>query len=373
MLSSTPSTITGLIESNRTLKNLPLFSKSLESLVCLCLTLLMSCSGEKSQEQLQKTQQLLDFNDTNGFCWGTPTQNGENVCAQQFNENDCTTAGPLDENNQPLFSEPICEWVDSTCRIKSEVCRNQTTYGSCTLASQTGQNLGNCSWFEDAPPCTGSIASTCATRGLTAESCNALPIACVWDDYAAMCIPEVDCTGIVKRDECTAMQNATLPDSSFCTWDAQQLPSCIGSISIACLTHGKSEVECNALSPFDCQWVNDECVPETDCNQLDETACPLMSSTSLPPTATCSWRLNTPGTCTGVGYFGGEGQCIQINNEESCNSFVADRFHTSLCIWSESSCHVKSTACTDQSDDEYLCFNVSPHSYAFGECAWQPE
>lgn len=108
--------------------------------------------------------------------------------------------------------------------------------------------------------------------------------------------------------------------------------SCAGSIATACVTNGTSESACNELSGIDCMWVDNSCVPETDCSSLDESLCGIAAS-STSPIASCTWM---PTSCSGSIQ---EACRVYGTSESVCNTLSEID-----CIWVDGAC-VAETDC----------------------------
>lgn len=299
------------------------------------------------------------------WCFGEKTTSGETMCQQMTTENDCISAGPLDGNNNPVFSYQICEWNGTECHMTQEICRSASPT-ECSSAASYG--YGTCRLSPN-PICVGDLTEACGALGATEAACaNLASSSCSWID--GYCQPSTNCVSRLTIADCNTVVNIQFNTVSYCAWGSQ----CTGTIAPVCRTYGTSEEACNAISTFDCQWVEGNCIPETDCSALGQTACEAMTSTQLPSQPTsCTNRIPaTSGTCVGSSYSGGEGQCVQWTYPEMCIAMgMAYYFQETFCEWVNNGCHVRSDVCTAQ-DNEQRCAYVTPTSYAFGLCYWLP-
>lgn len=276
----------------------------------------------------------------------------------------CAAYGTSEETCNTLTSID-CVWIDGACIPETDC--NALSEESCNLVASYTLPLKSCMWTVpvDSPVCGGSIAEACRVYGVTETTCNELPkIDCQWIDNA--CIPETDCNELNEQD----CYIANTPASS-CTWGA----TCYGNLDSACRYYGATETLCvETYTGLHCRWTGSECFPATNCASLDQASCKSAALISGSITS-CSWGVATydeKGTCAGNPNDGGEGQCQMNLTKETCTDLARYIFAEPICEWIGSSCHVKSTVCTNQTN-AMLCFSITPPSYWFGDCTWTPD
>lgn len=195
-------------------------------------------------------------------------------------------------------------------------------------------------------------------------------------------------------------QNTTLclspPTSSDCsicggTWGPAPVNTinvCSGSSSAGgeseCLMR-TNETSCNnanldgnglpwASNPV-CQWNGTACHVNPDICSIQTTELDCTNHVPGYGYGNCTWGL--PNVCTGSSNQAGESQCVQRTDQSSCETVgLFDGNNNPLstspwCVWYNSSCHVKSTVCTDQAT-QTQCQNITQPYFNFGVCAWGP-
>lgn len=269
-------------------------------------------------------------------------------------ESDC----PL--KNQLLLKSLASILIGATLVVLTS-CSNETPTPS--------SNVTSASFALGEGVCTGDISESCTVYGATETACNNLTdIDCQWSNGA--CVPETNCNGYFDETNCATRATSI----SACIWG----PRCNGDLSAVCTQLGTTAEECANITSTTCAWIDDTCSATSSCTELDRTQC-LAVKASTAPIETCVWTedppASIPGTCVGDAYSGGEGQCIQRLTQEICETLElrdgSNRllFTASNCAWNGTSCHVKSTVCTDQTNQN-LCLYLTPPYYGYGECTW---
>lgn len=252
--------------------------------------------------------------------------------------------------------------IESECTLKTQTILRLLSFcfslavffvvGCQTTDSQQGQESVKTSKQALGAQCYGDITQACATLGTSEAICNnqLTDIDCIWSEGVG-CIAETNCDAM---DEATCINAAasTAPIES-CQW---QTNSCHGSVNEACRVYGTSEESCNALPArgLHCQWVDNTCIVETDCEALvTEGEC----QASFSVASYCTWGAACHGNIWNA--------CRQLaSTQEECAQ-IADIG----CAWFESlnQC-LPSENC--QSKNESACKAVEQKTYPIKSCSW---